>query len=62
MNPKTPYGWYNMIIRGYPYNKKTAYLLDHNFKPSQRLLSTLVSRRRTIKMPEVNILRKLFRP
>jgi len=41
MYPKTPYGWYNKLVRGYPYNKKTAHLLDYTFKPNPRLLSTL---------------------
>jgi hypothetical protein len=41
MYPKTIYGWYNNIIRGYPYNEKTAYILDHTFKPNSRLISTL---------------------
>ena len=41
MYPKTPYGWYNKIVRGYPYNEKTAHILDHTFKPSLRLLTTV---------------------
>lgn len=44
MYPKTLYGWYNMLIRGYPYNAKTAPFLDHIFKPNPRLLSTLEER------------------
>lgn len=45
MHPTTLKGWYNTIVRGYPYNEKTAYILDHTFRPSPRLLSTLVDRR-----------------
>jgi hypothetical protein len=33
MNPKTPYGWRNRIVRGYPYNKKTAGTLDFTCNP-----------------------------
>jgi hypothetical protein len=40
MYPRTPYGWYNVFVRGYPYNERTAPILDHMFKPSPRLLST----------------------
>jgi hypothetical protein len=41
MYPKTPYGWYNKIIRRYPYNEKTRYILDHTFNPSPRLLTAI---------------------
>lgn len=44
MRPKTIYGWYNKLVRGHAYNPKTAYILDHSFKPSKRLLSTLEDR------------------
>ncbi len=44
MHPKTLYGWYNKIVRDYPYNEKTAHVLDHTFKPSSRLLSTQENR------------------
>lgn len=52
MYPKTPYGWYNKIVRGYPYNEKTAHILEHTFKPSPRLLTNIdksVSEDRIIK-------------
>ena len=45
MYPKTIYGWYNSIVRGYPYNEKTAYILDHTFKPNARLISTLQNKK-----------------
>ena len=48
MYPKTLYGWYNRLVRGYPYNEKTAHILDHTFKPNPRLLSTLANRKRWI--------------
>jgi hypothetical protein len=41
MYPKTLYGWYNKIVRGYTYNEKTARILDSTFNPSPRLLSTM---------------------
>lgn len=41
MYPKTFCGWYNKIVHGYVYNKKTASLLDCTFNPSPRLLSML---------------------
>ena len=44
MYPKTFCGWYNRLIRGHPYNEKTATILDNNFKPSPRLLSILTDR------------------
>jgi len=44
MVPTTLKGWLNSIVRGYPYNEKTADILDHTFRPSARLLSTLVDR------------------
>jgi hypothetical protein len=43
MYPKTLYGWYNKLVRGCPYNQKTAHILDYTFKPSSRLLSTLAN-------------------
>ena len=49
MYPKTLYGWYNKLVRGHPYNEKTAYILDYTFKPSTRLLSILEDRNRRIK-------------
>ena len=45
MHPTTLIGWYNTIVRGYPYNEKTAYILDYTLKPSPRFLSTLADRR-----------------
>ena len=39
MVPKTFYGWYNVIVRGYAYNDKTATILDDTFRPSPRLMS-----------------------
>jgi hypothetical protein len=45
MHPKTFFGWYNRVIRGHPYNEKTAHILDTTFRPSPRLLSTLVDRK-----------------
>lgn len=50
MYPKTFYGWYNKLIRGHPYNEKTAYILDFTFKPSTRLLSTLEDKKRSINL------------
>ena len=44
MLPTTLKGWFNTIVRSYPYNEKTADILDHTFRPSPRLLSTLVDR------------------
>ena len=44
MYPKTLCGWYNKLVRDCPYNEKTAHILDHTFKPSSRLLSTLTNR------------------
>jgi len=41
MHPKTFYGWYNVLVRGYNYNEETAYLLDHTFRPNHRLLSVV---------------------
>jgi hypothetical protein len=41
MQPKTFYGWFNKVVRRYPYNEKTAKLLDHTFNPSPRLLTTI---------------------
>jgi hypothetical protein len=52
MYPKTLYGWYNTLVRGYIYNEKTAHILDHTFKPSPRLLSTMVNGNRRIKSPD----------
>ena len=33
MKPKTPYGWVNVIVRGYDYNEKTARYLDRTANP-----------------------------
>jgi len=55
MYPKTLYGWYNKIVRDYPYNEKTAHVLDHTFKPSSRLLSTLVDREGRTKSSERSV-------
>lgn len=52
MYPKTIYGWYNKLVRCYPYNEKTAHILDHTFKPSPRLLSTLVNQNWKTKSPD----------
>ena len=41
MQPTTFRGWYNKVVRRYPYNEKTAKLLDHTFNPSPRLLTTI---------------------
>ena len=41
MQPKTFYGWYNKVVRRYPYNENTAKLLDRTFNPSPRLLTTI---------------------
>lgn len=52
MHPKTPYGWYNKVVRRYPYNESTAHLLDHTFNPNPRLLTTMdrsASEKRTIR-------------
>jgi hypothetical protein len=60
MIPKTPYGWFNMVVRGYPYNEKTAYLLDHNFNPNRRLLSTLVDQKKKIKLTHRSIIKRII--
>jgi hypothetical protein len=60
MHPKTFYGWYNKLIRGYNYNDKTAHLLDHNFRPNRRLLSTLENGKDTIKLSEDNFITRNF--
>lgn len=60
MNPKTPYGWYNLVVRGYPYNEKTAYLLDQNFNPNRRLLSTLVDQKKEFKFKNRRIIRRIM--
>ena len=60
MHPKTFYGWYNKLIRGYTYNEKTAYLLDHSFRPNRRLLSTLDNEKDTIKLSEDNVISRYF--
>ena len=60
MNPKTPYGWFNMVVRGYPYNDKTAYLLDQNFNPNRRLLSTLVNQKKEYKFANRSIIRRII--
>jgi hypothetical protein len=49
MHPKTLCGWYNKLVRGHPYNEKTACILDNTFKPSVRLLSTLEDRSKRAK-------------
>ena len=59
MNPKTLYGWFNVVIRGYPYNKKTAYLLDHHLNPNRRLLSTLFDRKDNVKLFDRNIVKRI---
>lgn len=56
MHPKTFYGWYNKLIRGYTYNEKTAQFLDHNFKPNRRLLSTLENEKYKIQLSEDNVI------
>jgi len=59
MYPKTLYGWYNKLVRGYPYNEKTAHILDHTFKPSSRLVSTLVNQNRMLKSPDFKSTKRL---
>jgi len=59
MYPKTLYGWYNKLVRGYPYNEKTANILDHTFKPSSRLVSTLVNQNRMLKSPDFKSTKRL---
>ena len=49
MRPKTARGWYNKFVRGYPYDEKTAHILDHTFKPNPRLISTLVDRKKQLR-------------
>lgn len=61
MYPKTFYGWYNKLVRGYPYNEKTAYILDRTFKPSPRLLSTLEDRNFRKKSTDEKSTRRLVR-
>jgi len=68
MRPTTFYGWYNKVVRRYPYNEKTAELLDQKFNPSVRQLTALdrsalrsgVNRRKSFKatMSGVNTLLK----
>jgi hypothetical protein len=60
MNPKTPYGWFNMVVRGYPYNERTAYLLDQNFNPNRRLLSTLFEKKKEYKFTNRSIIRRII--
>ena len=48
MYPKTICGWYNKLVRGHPYNEKTAYILDNTLKPNKRFLSTLEERSQRI--------------
>jgi hypothetical protein len=48
MHPTTFKGWYNTLVRGHPYNEKTAYILDHTFKTSTRFLSTMKDRNGSI--------------
>ena len=61
MHPKTFYGWYNKLIRGYTYNEKNPHLLDRNFRPNRRLLSTLETEKDTIKLSEDNLIKRNFR-
>lgn len=61
MYPKTLYGWYNKLVRGYPYNEKTAHILDHTSTPSSRLVSTLVSRNGSVKTSDSKNKGRLFR-
>jgi hypothetical protein len=60
MNQKTLYGWFNMVVRGYPYNEKTAYLLDQNFNPNRRLLSTLVDQKKEFKFTNRSIIKRII--
>ena len=60
MHPKTFYGWYNKLIRGYTYNEKTAHLLDRSFRPNRRLLSTLENEKDTIKLSKDNVITRNF--
>lgn len=39
--PKTPYGWRNKIVRGLPYNGRTAKILDLTCNPDPRLVRNL---------------------
>lgn len=61
MHPKTISGWYNNIIRGFPYNEKTAYFLDHTLKPNPRLLSTLENRKHRDKSSNTKGIKRTFR-
>lgn len=54
MRPKTLFGWFNMLVRGYKYNEETAYILDHTFRPNHRLLSIIETRRQKNKSSEKN--------
>ena len=60
MYPKTLCGWYNKLVRDYPYNEQTAHILDHSFKISPRLLSTLVNRNRRLKSTDFESTKRLF--
>jgi hypothetical protein len=60
MYPKTIYGWYNSIIRGYSYNEKTAYMLDHTFKPNARLISTLEDKKHREKSSSKISINRIF--
>lgn len=60
MYPKTIYGWYNNLVRGYPYNKKTAYILDNTFKPNDRLLSTIENRKDRGKSSKFISIKRIF--
>lgn len=60
MYPRTIFGWYNSMIRGYPYNDKTAYILDHTLKPNARLMSTLEKRKHREKSPKTINIKRFF--
>jgi hypothetical protein len=60
MYPKTIYGWYNSVIRGYSYNEKTAYMLDHTFKPNARLISTLENKKHREKSSSKISIKRIF--
>lgn len=39
--PKTPYGWFNKVVRGMPYTDRTAKLLDFSVKPDSSLVDNM---------------------
>lgn len=39
--PKTPYGWRNKIVRGLPYNGRTAKILDFTCNPDSCVVRNL---------------------